>query len=486
MQRIYFTDFFSVPRPTLEEYGAFNVSLITDLPLFIDPFLLFNSTNSRYKELHDEIIEYLRFLRDKSAAGTINPGLIRAWFMFSEVKQTWLGFTAHGNEGLGLGNKFASALDHNLATIFANFGQEKVTVGSHLEKLCLIQDGVGRDMISDFTTNLIKHFLLEYTQAFAQQHLQPAQRRVVSVPKARFNYTTESWESLQYELPWYGGDYVLLTPKDILTKDQTWISRPDFINELEDVAESMPNEALRGLVNNYFASCLSKDPTPKDRRAAATATISKFPELIEYFIRYKEDHGDEATVESRMKVAEAQELFIQKVTELVALLQSNTAFYQTPGNTLDEARQRIEFLRHVIEDQDGYKLFYQDKVPVKNEKFLQIISRFIWFGTPSDVTSEADDGRGPVDFKISRGAKDKSLVEFKLASNTQLKRNLANQVPVYEKAAGSWQSLKVVLYFTDFERARVIKILEELKIKDSRDIILIDARADNKPSGSKA
>ena len=40
---VYFSDFFGVPEQTLEEYGAFNISIVTDLPLFIDPFLLFNS-----------------------------------------------------------------------------------------------------------------------------------------------------------------------------------------------------------------------------------------------------------------------------------------------------------------------------------------------------------------------------------------------------------------------------------------------------------
>lgn len=55
---IYFSDFFMVTPETLEEYGAFNVSLINDLPLFIDPFLLFDSEEARYQALHDEIIRY--------------------------------------------------------------------------------------------------------------------------------------------------------------------------------------------------------------------------------------------------------------------------------------------------------------------------------------------------------------------------------------------------------------------------------------------
>ena len=55
MTEIYFSDVFEVPPESLEES---NISLITDLPLFIDPFLLFNSEDDKYKELHDSIIEY--------------------------------------------------------------------------------------------------------------------------------------------------------------------------------------------------------------------------------------------------------------------------------------------------------------------------------------------------------------------------------------------------------------------------------------------
>lgn len=59
--KVYFTDFFNVDEELLEEYGAFNISLINDMPLFIDPFLLFYSEKEEYKKLHDDIIEYLIF-----------------------------------------------------------------------------------------------------------------------------------------------------------------------------------------------------------------------------------------------------------------------------------------------------------------------------------------------------------------------------------------------------------------------------------------
>jgi len=182
-----FADYFGVLPELLEEHGAFNISLINDLPLFIDPFLLFNSKNPEYRKLHDEMIQYLQFLRKKSAAGGLGKGLIEAWYRFPEVRQNWLGFSKTGNRGSGLGSDFARELDENLHLVFSDFGSEKVTNGSHIEKLCLFSDGVGRDHISDFTTNLIKHFLLEYTQSFAMEHIHPSLRRSQRVSRVRFN-----------------------------------------------------------------------------------------------------------------------------------------------------------------------------------------------------------------------------------------------------------------------------------------------------------
>ena len=148
--KIYFSDYFEVDPELLEQYGAFNISLITDLPLFIDPFHLFNSKKEKYQRFHDEIIRYLMFLRNKSASGQVDEGLLKALYTFREVKQNWLGFSVEGNRGRGLGLDFARSLNRNMKIIFTDFGDEKITTGSHLEKLCLIKDGVGKEDIDDY------------------------------------------------------------------------------------------------------------------------------------------------------------------------------------------------------------------------------------------------------------------------------------------------------------------------------------------------
>ena len=120
---------------------------------------------------------------------------------------------------------------------------------------------------------------------------------------------------------------------------------------------------------------------------------------------------------------------------------------------------------------------------LRRESDLQVMYRLVWFASEFDVNREVNNGRGPVDFKVSKGSRNTALVEFKLASNSKLKNNLAKQVEIYKKANNTDRAIKVILFFTDEEHGKIINILNELKLHDCRDIILIDA-TDNKASAS--
>jgi hypothetical protein len=486
--QFYFSDIFGVSEEVLEEYGAFNISLITDLPLFIDPFLLFYSDRSQYQKLHNQIIQYLRFLKTNSEAGNVSRGLLKAWYCFGEVKQNWLGFCEQGNVGRGLGFDFAYALDQNLVHVFSNFGKEKITRGSHLEKLCLIKSGVGKDMISDFTTNLIKDYLLRYTEKFALKYISSKLRKKFAVSRVKFSYQTERWMSGCYELPVCGEDFVILTPKDILTKDDTWISHNDMNKRFFEIPDAIDNEQLRAQINNYLYKVIpqKRKPTKEDFMKAINRALGKYPVLIDYYIKMKEDAGGDAITDSTMKVLNSQQLYIKQYGQLSSLLYKHTAFYKIPGNTKKETRQKIEFFKDVIENKGGHRIFYVRGVPIRKETDVHILFRLTWHHTTSDVSREVDNGRGDVDFKISRGAADKTLVEFKLAGNPQLKRNLLKQVEIYKKASDAETGFKVILFFSKEEQKRVEKILQDLGLQNDPNIFLIDARRDNKPSASKA
>ena len=514
--RIYFSDFFDVTPARMRSYGAFDVSLINDLPMFIDPFLLFNSAKPAYRTLHAEMIKYLKFLRDKAISSELDAGRMYAWYVFKEVRQNWLGFSLSGNRGHGLGPKFARALHRNFNNTFKDFGEEEVPESPHFEKLTLFNTGVGKDNVSDFTTNLIKKYLLEYTEAFARKHISPTLTDDFAVRRAYFNYKTETWASKTYRLPAFLGDFVLLTPQDLLTKDDLWINQRDLIGDYNEIVDSIHNVQLRAEINNYFDRELSIileqkerkrreaaekkrkktsqrpirfrrpiEPSEKDRRTVRWQAIHKFPQIIDYYLAVKEQHGERATQLSRENVSQIETEFIKQVQLLVGLLEQHTHFYSEPTDSYEAALRRAQYFKDVIERNDGWRIFYLNGQPIAKESDVHILYRLTWYASSFDVNSEANSGRGPVDFAISKGSANKALVEFKLASNSHLADNLEHQTAIYQKAHRTDKSVKVVVYYSEGELAKVQSILRQLRLENEESIVLVDARSDNKQSASK-
>lgn len=480
---IYFSDFFDVTPEAISDYGAFNVSLINDLPLFIDPFLLFNSEKDEYQKLHDDMLAYVRFLKSKSKQSLPN-GAIKNWFYFSEIKQNWLGYSKSGNNGRGLGAQFASSLKRNLTTILANFGEEDKTE-THLEKLTLVKNGVGKDQISDFTCNLICGYLAAYTEKFALTHLPKSKLGKFNVAKVRFDMRTETWASKQFTLPKLGKDFVLLTPVDMLTKDEAWISYKGLVEDYSEVLASVDNDALRSKIDNYLVSQLPIEATQDEFSKTLEKVIAKYPELLDYYIRQKEKDGKGAKVQSAEKLAQASDLFLKQLKELVRRL-DKTDFYETAPNSFKEGLARVHFLRDVIEKQDGYKLFMVGGKPVRKEADLQIMFKLTWFASSFDSNAEVNNGRGPADFIVSYGSKDKTVIEMKLAGNTKLEQNLLKQAEIYVDASrATHPPIKAILCFTSAEIAKVNRLLTKHGLQGKKEIVLIDASKD-KPSASRA
>jgi hypothetical protein len=278
---------------------------------------------------------------------------------------------------------------------------------------------------------------------------------------------------------------VILTPKEILTRDEAWINQTDLLARFHDISVSLPDDALRTQVNEHFYKQINKRSKEKEKRAAAMRTIEQFHELLDHYIRWKEEHGYEAHRSADAKVQETQLQFVENIRALVSEHLAGTEFYSY-DSSYAQSMKRVMYLKHVIEDQDGQRLFYVNGQPVQREIDLHVMFRLTWFADAADLdlNAEVNNGRGPVDFKVSKGKKNSNLVEFKLAKNTSLEKNLQHQVKIYEKASDTEKSIKVIMYFSDSELQRVLEILKRLKLTDCKDIVLIDACP--KISASKA
>ncbi len=287
-------------------------------------------------------------------------------------------------------------------------------------------------------------------------------------------------------------EFVLLTPTDMLTRDDTWINRTDLVRGFENIPAAITDESLRAQVSNYLAQQLRNRPRPrraptqKERAAAVGATIDQYPEVLDVYIALKEIDGERAKVVSAEHVAETRELFYNQLRQVLSELLDLEDFYRGPVTSYQEALTKAKAFKHYIEHKDGYRLINKGSEPFGSEADVQLFFGLAFVGSTFDVNREPNNGRGPVDFAVSKGAYDKSLIEFKLGSNSQLKRNLEKQVRIYEEANRTWQSVKIIVYYTAADERRVRRILEQLGLLNAESVVVIDARSDNKPSGSRA
>lgn len=176
------------------------------------------------------------------------------------------------------------------------------------------------------------------------------------------------------------------------------------------------------------------------------------------------------------------EIQIERIELLCSPLPKQNGFEE--DNSYKEAHRRIGNLKIWIEDQNGHQILPSDKEI--HEDYLQILFKGVntIAGSSYRFDREVGKERGYVDFIVSKGAADATIVEFKMASNSDLNSNLKHQVPVYKKSNQIDNAITVIFYFSKDERERVISILEKQNRIDDKDIVMIDCSG-NKPSASK-
>jgi len=213
--------------------------------------------------------------------------------------------------------------------------------------------------------------------------------------------------------------------------------------------------------------------------AAVSRAVRKYPELIDYYIRYKEDNGEKAIAISDQKVKETEIIFIDHVQRLINQLKTSSEFYCKRGNTFDEAIKRVHFLKQVIENNDGYRIFYVEGMPVKREQDLQLIFRLTWYASTDDVNAEVNNGRGPVDYKISRGAEAQAISNESLnaaqaarATERAEAEDLRNEVSeAYEDQAQELETVRQQLA----EALEQVQAGEQIRERQASELADLDA-----------
>ena len=249
------------PRaPLLPNVSQYEVDFViprigVDVPLGIDPFLLYKSRDQEFRELHDLLLGMFN-----AGIAAVRDGALEdaaRIFDFPEVAAIGLGYASNSRRGSGVGSHIARLI---IDTLRASPSLQERGV-RHVEEMQLVSAGIGPDRISDITANVIKRYLINYTQRQCAIWNLPMTR---GVPVTHiYNHATQAWEDAYEDLPvsTADGSPILLVPRR-LVRVLPWINYDDFV---------------RTEFNAYLASrrqAAQKARVQQGRPAAPTSTAS--------------------------------------------------------------------------------------------------------------------------------------------------------------------------------------------------------------------
>ncbi|AZS18184.1 hypothetical protein EI981_07535 [Paenibacillus lutimineralis] len=188
------------------ELDFIDIDTDNDLPLFVDPYFLSHrkdpwsvSTNRTIQSFFHHVIELLDSGFKKEARILFEN--------LSEPNETCLGVSSDRPRGRGVGKDEAIKIFDSLMDSKAI---ESGLIG-HFEDFVLFVDGVGKDKISDLTTNLIREHLIEYTQTQCKLH---GIELTKDVPSGFYwNDTELKWDTRLTDMLIIDGRKIILVPK---------------------------------------------------------------------------------------------------------------------------------------------------------------------------------------------------------------------------------------------------------------------------------
>lgn len=128
-----------------------------DIPLYIDPFLLWKSPSQQDQALHTAMTSSFNYLNYLTKKGR-NDKALEILTNISECTEVGLG-VSKTRTGLKLGKGKA----HQILQLFHDIPEYSQFGFTHFETIQLYISGISKDRISDIACNYLKSFLIDYT-----------------------------------------------------------------------------------------------------------------------------------------------------------------------------------------------------------------------------------------------------------------------------------------------------------------------------------
>jgi|GEM_PF-1315790 hypothetical protein len=431
--KYHFTQVFDI-KIKEKDLDFFDVNLKFDSPLFIDPFLLKNSSNQMEKNLFGRFGLFFKKAIAELRRYDIGNEKEKEYFLdyitFKECKPLYLGFTVESNGGHGP----AEHLAENLFNFFIDVSLKKVIEDETLYPsnklnpmaLALVSKNIGPDSISDLSASLILDYLITYTQNICKQYGIGGEI-IKSLPIPRyFNFDTQEWVEGGYaDLPEnpYNNQGIILVPKRLLRGYDIYRDR-NITSKLQKILEMDPILKLR------FADFIDKN--------VSDIEIEEVHDVLKNNLQLIKKVIEKLEIENPGEydfVADPHQLLsIKKYSEIFEKLpQKNISDEKV---LIDDFLEFLNFFQDYVCHHGGWKNFW-----IKNGRNLKeckedAIGRQLfamglsWYNRLKNVTfcNEVSVGNGFVDFFIVYN-ECRIVVELKKLSNSQ--PTGAQKIPAY-------------------------------------------------------
>ena len=201
--------------PWLPNVSQYEVDFViprlgVDVPVGIDPFLLYKSRDPEYRQLHELLIDAFNAGLDAVRRNALAEA--RTLLDFPEVSAIGLGYTEKSKRGSGVGYHLAELI---IETLIGSPSLQERGI-RHVEEMQLVSAGIGPDRVSDITANVLKRFLIEYSKRQCAIWGLPTEK---GVPISHiYNSESQSWEDAYEDLPVspVDGSPILLVPRRLV------------------------------------------------------------------------------------------------------------------------------------------------------------------------------------------------------------------------------------------------------------------------------
>lgn len=454
---ILFSNEFNIPEEDLRDLGAFNVFLDEDSHFFINIKRLqvtnipeFASGYSKVNQYFHDIGTLLKVSKT-SQDRTYREAVRR--FDFPEVNGINLGFSS-GAHGAGFGPMLRAQIIKDAYEIIHS-GSEQPEI-FHL--VGLFEENVGPDRLSDMVARIIYSDIVAYSKRIY---------RTLGIDR-------ESYPEYKFSdgivINPYKNIKLLLLPVELLHElpiARCW-------DDIDRVCRE--NEAIRAEINDLVGNTWAK-----------MRSAEKKQYLRNWIFMNPERAG--RIIDSYKASTVAQYDPLSDLDYLVGYLQ-NTFNVNSDGDDdsfsaameiVDNYQEWVEYHRGAVVIQEANSRSKEKTVQrTIHAVALVFCKKFNW-----DISPETDSGRGPEDFKVSRGC-DKTVVEVKLTSNPDCVHGLEVQIEEYAKAESTDKKIFILVNTGQNENRvdSVIKKHDEMTaagLNPAR-VVIIDAQIKNAAS----